>query len=57
MGHDEFTVMENSLVRRFPIYKKNDSNAKPTGGTRQIEYKLKMGEASWQLKRVKSTED
>ena len=56
MGHDEFTVMENSLVRRFPIYKKNDSNAKPTGGTRQLQYKLKMGEASWQLKRVNSTE-
>jgi len=56
MGHDEFTVIENSFARRFPIYKKEDSNAKPTGGTRQLEYKLKMGEASWQLKLVKSTE-
>lgn len=56
MGHDEFTVIENSLARRFPIYKENDSNAKPTGGTRQLQYKLKMGEASWQLKLINSTE-
>ena len=56
MGHDEFAVIENSLARRFPIYNENDSNAKPTGGTRQLQYKLKMGEALWQLQRVKSTE-
>jgi len=56
MGHDEFTITKSSLVRRFPIYKENDSNAHPTGGTRQLEYKLKAGEASWQLKLVKTTE-
>ena len=56
MGHDTFSIVENSLVRRFPIYKKNDSNAKPTGGTRQLQYNLKMGEASWILKQVKMTE-
>jgi hypothetical protein len=46
MGHDEFAIVERSLVRRFPIYKDGDSNSNPTGGTRQIEYKLKDGEAS-----------
>lgn len=46
MGHDEFTIIETSLARRFPIYKEGDTNNKPTGGTRQIEYKLKDGEAS-----------
>lgn len=46
MGHDEFAIVETSLVRRFPIYKANDSNSNPTGGTRQIQYKLKDGEAS-----------
>ena len=56
MGHDEFTLIENSLARRFPIYKENDSNAKPTGGMRQLQYKLKMGEALWQLKLINSTE-
>ena len=46
MGHDEFAVVETSLVQRFPIYKSGDSNSNPTGGTRQIQYKLQDGEAS-----------
>jgi hypothetical protein len=45
MGHDEFAIVESALVQRFPIYLPGDSNAKPTGGTRQIQYKLKEGEA------------
>ena len=49
MGHDEFRVVESSLVRRFPVYRKGDINAKPTGGMRQIQYKLKAGEAGWIL--------
>lgn len=50
MGHDEFAVVENTLARRFPIYKEGDSNARPSGKTRQIQYKLGAGEASWILK-------
>jgi len=46
MGHDVFAIVETSLVRRFPVYKEGDSNSNPTGGTRQIQYKLKDGEAS-----------
>ncbi len=46
MGHDEFTLIETTLARRFPIYKDGDTNNSPTGGTRQIEYKLKDGESS-----------
>ena len=46
MGHDEFTIIETTLARRFPIYNEGDTNDNPTGGTRQIEYKLKDGEAS-----------
>lgn len=49
-GHDEFRVVEGCLVRNFPIYKASDSNAKPTGGERQICYKLQNGEASWILR-------
>jgi hypothetical protein len=56
MGHDEFTVIESSFARRFPIYKKEDSNANPTGGMRQLQYKLVPGEATWKLKLVNSTE-
>ncbi len=56
MGHDEFAVVENILARRFPIYKDGDINAKPTGGMRQLQYKLHPGEASWQLKVDRTTE-
>jgi len=50
MGHDDFAVVEGTLVRRFPVYKDGDSNAAPSGGVRQLQYKLKPGEANWQLK-------
>ena len=53
MGHDEFMVIENRLVRRFPVYKEGDANCCPKGGMRQLEYKLIAGEASWQLKLVR----
>jgi hypothetical protein len=46
MGHDEFTIVESTLARRFPVYKEGDTNNNPTGGTRQIEYKLQDGESS-----------
>jgi hypothetical protein len=46
MGHDEFAIIETSLARRFPVYKDGDTNSNPTGGTRQIQYKMKDGEAS-----------
>ena len=50
MGHDEFAVVESVLVQRFPVYRDTDTNAKPTGGTRQVQYKLFPGEAGWILK-------
>jgi hypothetical protein len=49
MGHDTFAVAEQYLVRSFPIYKEGDPNAAPSGGTRQLQYKLEPGEATWQL--------
>ena len=55
MGHDEFTLIENTFARRFPVYLKDDPNCCPKGGTRQLEYKLVPGEATWLLKLVKST--
>lgn len=50
MGHDEFAVVRNTLTRRFPIYKAGDTNAVATGGTRQLQYKLVAGEATWLLR-------
>lgn len=55
-GHDEFRVVESTLVRRFPIYREGDSNAQPTGGMRQIQYKLAPGEAGWYLRPDKVVE-
>ncbi len=55
MGHDTFSITGNSLRRQFPIYKQNDSNANPSGGLRQLQYKLFAGEAGWQLKLTGST--
>lgn len=48
-GHDEFRVVENRLVRRYPVYTATDTNAAPSGGTRQLQYRLVAGEAGWRL--------
>ena len=54
MGHDVFTLQKDRLVRKFPIYKEGDSNSKPTRGTKTISYIFKKGEASWQLKPIRT---
>jgi hypothetical protein len=48
-GHDEMAVVENRFMRRFPLFGKDGDPAKPTGRTRQLQYKLTKGEASWVL--------
>ena len=45
-GGDEMSVVENTFVRRFPICKQGKASQQ----MRQIQYKLKLGEATWQLK-------
>jgi hypothetical protein len=50
MGHDQFAVGEGSLLRRFPVYRSGDLNARPSGGIRQIQYKLQVGEEGWKLR-------
>jgi len=57
MGHDRFQVKGAYLVRRFPVYREGDANARPSGGERRIAYELVQGEASWQLRPVSSSED
>lgn len=47
MGHDSFAVRDGKLIRSFPVYVENDSNAAPTGGNREIVYTLKAGEAGY----------
>ena len=48
-GEDEFTVVENALVRRFPVYDSADVGAGRTGKMRQVQYRLMAGEAGWVL--------
>lgn len=56
MGHDEFRVAGRTLVRRFPVYREGDTNDAPSGGMRQLQYKLEPGEAGWVLKLDKVVE-
>lgn len=42
MGGDEFSLVENTLVQRFPIYR----NGQRTGQMRQIQWQMVMGENS-----------
>lgn len=46
-GHDQMAVVESVFARRFPI---------PGGQTRQLQYRLVPGEASWVLKFDRMTE-
>ena len=43
MGHDRFFFDMGMLIREFPVYKEHDRNDKPTGGTKQVFYKLDQG--------------
>lgn len=49
-GHDEMAIVESTFCQRFPVYKQDDPNANPTGGTRQVQYKLVDGESCRTLK-------
>ena len=39
-GHDTFSLLEGSLMQKFPIYKPGDDPDKPTGGSRVIRYQV-----------------
>jgi hypothetical protein len=49
MGHNTFKLEAGKLYMEFPVYKENDSNAKPSGEKQRVEYQLKAGEAGWIL--------
>ncbi len=40
MGHDTYFFDKQMLVMEFLIYKENDANLKPTGGTKKVYYML-----------------
>ncbi|HMH32101.1 MAG TPA: hypothetical protein VK543_03675 [Puia sp.] len=43
-GHDEFSLMEGTLMQKFPLYKPGDEADKPTGGSRVVQYQAAKGE-------------
>jgi hypothetical protein len=43
-GHDHFSLLEGTLLQKFPLYNPGDDNDKPTGGSRVIQYHLVKGE-------------
>lgn len=55
-GGDEFATVERSLVRRFRLYREGDADGAPSGGWRQLQYRLVPGEASWQLRLERATD-
>ena len=46
MGHDSIYLKDNTIFRKFPVYKEGDANCCPTGGDRTLGYALRQGEAS-----------
>ena len=54
-GHDEFSLMEGTLMRRFPVYDSSDStNTKLTGIVRQIQYRVVAADRGAQKFKVTS---
>jgi hypothetical protein len=39
-GHDEFSLMEGTLLQKFPVYKPGDDKDHPTGGRRFVQYQV-----------------
>lgn len=56
MGHDTFVISGNNVVRQFPLYRPGDRNATPTGGSRQIGYRLAPTETGWVLRRERMSD-
>jgi len=50
MGHDRISIIDNLLVREFPVFNDGDRNNAPSGGFRSLKYTLEAGEASYILK-------
>ena len=57
MGHDTFSTAEDTLVQTFPVYRPGDTNANPTGPTRQVQYVLVDGVPTRRLVVARSFEN
>ena len=52
-GHDEFSTLTGTLLRKFPVYLSNDTD-KPTGGIRTVQYKAMMDNGHLSFKVLRS---
>jgi hypothetical protein len=43
MGQDVFRVEDDQLLRSFPVYRPDDPNSTPSGGTRTVAYTMSPG--------------
>lgn len=43
-GHDQFMMLEGTLLQKFPVYRPEDKDS-PTGGNRVVQYQLTKGES------------
>jgi hypothetical protein len=43
IGHDRLEIVEGRLVRCFPVYRRGDTMAAPTGGERCLCYSMEAG--------------
>jgi hypothetical protein len=53
-GHDEFSDLTGTLLRKFPIYLPADSTDKATGGTRVVQYRAMMDNGHLAFKVLRS---
>ncbi len=53
-GHDVFSPLTGTLMRKFPIYMPGDAADKPTGGTRVVQYKAMMENGRQSFKVLRS---
>ncbi len=49
-GKDEFFIVGDRLVRRFPVFREEDPECCASGGNRLIYYKLEPAGSGWELK-------
>jgi len=52
-GHDTYRVEKGVIYRSFPIYRKSDTNDKPTGGERTLKLIYEKDRWMWRLHAVK----
>jgi len=55
-GEDEYAFKNGIMTRSFPILEGIGAEAKKSGKTRYIEYKLVPGDKNWELDKIKADE-